>query len=569
MFPCGRFLRFLAAFWLTTAVWLAASSAHAASPELLRYRGQEGQTYAYDVTITGETDDYVEELKGVISFKFDEVTGEQLKVTYHGGLKSSRKSKPREGGGGVGPRGLAPFGPGAFPRPPMSPFATTRFTGTTTTTNELIVTPRGEVKSMKGDSQLPYLLGNLSLMTFEPLSEEPQDSWTVNLGIAITDGGGPSGHPLFGRFGPFSGNRPEERTAGSEVVTYSTERVDGALVVFDKTYRLRSSVGDESYEINGTGKWTFNRHLGVSESLDFQQKLEVREGNTTRVYPVTIRYRRLSADEWNKIEQERVAAAKKLREEVERKAAAQKAAAEAPIEGDERVEVLETLRSDDVARIEAALKTLGDKTERSDEEIARAIEPLLEHAHSSVRENAEKALAKFSPEYKIKYDLNREYNEGRSVKQLGPPVLDDTPLPAGLIVAARRHGQWHAAKVVQLLDDGRVEVQFQKWPWKNTCPRADVRLAPPEVDQPDVDPTLLPGTPRAAAPSPGYRIWSDDTGTFTIEAKYLGDEGESVRLLRKSDGKEVKVPLARLSEADRTFVDEQRRAPKPTNPFEP
>jgi len=560
----------------------AFSPAWCQAPGKLRYQGQQGQTYAYDIKITAETDDYTEQFQGVVSFKFNSVDDELLKVTYHGGLKKTRKSKPKPRSGR--PR-FGPFGPGFgphIPRPPFGPFSSTPFKGTTTTTNELTLTPRGRILNMKGDSQLPYLLGNVALMVFEPLPEAAEPSWTVNLGVSITEEGDQDGPPFFGPrfgpFGPFGQDRRDERTAASEVLTYSTERVDGASVVVNKTYRLTSpATGEnkESFDINGTGKWTFNRELGVSESLDFKQNLVVHEGNSTTTFPVSITYRRLSSQEWDKMEQDRIAAAEKARQERERKESEKKAKAEAPIEGDERKEVLAALGSNNLPKLESTLKMLAGKKERLDEEIARAIEPLLKHSHSSVQKNAKSALSKFSPEFKRINDLNRAYSHHRhTLSDLGPPVMDGTPLPPGLIVAARWHNRWCAAKVVQVLDSGQVEIQFQEWPWKDKRSRADIRLAPPEVEQPDVDPSLLPtaaspGAATAGAAGGAYRTWTDNTGTFAIEAKYVGEEGENVRLVRKTDGKEVKVPLARLSEADRKFVEQARQAPKVSNPFDP
>ena len=575
----------------STALWPIARPASAQSPGKLRYKGQESQTYAYDVKITAETDDYTEEFQGVVSVKFNSVDDEQLKVTYHGGLNKTRKSKPKPR---TGRPGFGPFGPGFgphIPPPPFGPFSSTPFKGTTTTTNDLVLTPRGRILSMTGDSQLPYLLGNVSLLVFEPLPEAAEPSWTVNLGVSITEEGGQEGPPFFGRFGPFGPfgqDQREQRTAGSEVLTYSTERVDGATVVVNKTYRLTSpATGEnkESFDINGAGKWTFNRELGVSESLDFKQKLVVHEGNSTTTFPVSITYRRLSSQEWGKMEQERIAAAEKARAEGERKEAENKAKADAPIDGDERKEVLAALGSNNLPKLETTLKMLAGKTERPDEEIARAIERLLKHPHSSVQTNAKDALAKFSPDFKRIHELNRTYSHHRhTLSEMGPPVMDGTPLAPGLIVAARWHNRWCAAKVVQVLAGGQVEIQFQEWPWKEKRSRADMRLAPPEVEQPDVDPSLLPraasagaasaGAATAGAAAPGaaggaYRTWSDDSGTFTIEAQYAGVEGDNVRLVRKTDGKEIKVPLARLSEADRKFVEQARQAPKVSNPFDP
>jgi hypothetical protein len=50
-----------------------------------------------------------------------------------------------------------------------------------------------------------------------------------------------------------------------------------------------------------------------------------------------------------------------------------------------------------------------------------------------------------------------------------------------------------------------------------------------------------------------FRVWTDRTGQFQIEAKYLGVEGGKVRLQRR-DGRIVSVPLDSLSEADQRFI---------------
>ena len=72
----------------------------------------------------------------------------------------------------------------------------------------------------------------------------------------------------------------------------------------------------------------------------------------------------------------------------------------------------------------------------------------------------------------------------------------------------------------------------------------------------------------AGAASEEFRTWTDDTGSFTLEAKYVGDEGETIRLLRRTDGKIITVPLSRLSEADRKFVERARKARSLDNPFD-
>ena len=49
------------------------------------------------------------------------------------------------------------------------------------------------------------------------------------------------------------------------------------------------------------------------------------------------------------------------------------------------------------------------------------------------------------------------------------------------------------------------------------------------------------------------RTWRDATGSFSVEAKFLGVEGDSVRLEKKS-GDVLKVPIAKLSQADKDYV---------------
>ena len=49
------------------------------------------------------------------------------------------------------------------------------------------------------------------------------------------------------------------------------------------------------------------------------------------------------------------------------------------------------------------------------------------------------------------------------------------------------------------------------------------------------------------------RTWTDSTGKFKIEASFAGKEGDNV-LLTKTDGKTIKLPLAKLSKEDQDHV---------------
>jgi hypothetical protein len=62
------------------------------------------------------------------------------------------------------------------------------------------------------------------------------------------------------------------------------------------------------------------------------------------------------------------------------------------------------------------------------------------------------------------------------------------------------------------------------------------------------------------------RIWTDSTGKHTIEAEFVGLADGNVTL-KKADGKETILPLAKLSEADQEIASKLASAAKP-NPGE-
>src|SRR5262245_59598954 len=49
------------------------------------------------------------------------------------------------------------------------------------------------------------------------------------------------------------------------------------------------------------------------------------------------------------------------------------------------------------------------------------------------------------------------------------------------------------------------------------------------------------------------RTWTDASGKFSINAEFVRVDGDKV-VLRRADGKEIKVPQARLSDADKEFL---------------
>ena len=523
-----------------------------------RYQWKNGQSIAYEVNVNAEQDDFEETLQGTIWYTVVTGQGEPLKVNFTGGLTKTRKNKANRGRPGfpIGPPG---FGPGGF-----GPFGRTSMGGLSHSTNEIVLTPRGAVQSMKGSSQLPYLLGNLSLLIFEPLPETNQRTWTINSGVSITEGGRAGGPPFFGS--PFAPKPEEKSTSGSEVTSFTVERDDANSLVANKTYKLTSPATDansESFEINGTGKWTFNRQLGISESLEFQQKLIVREGNTTVTIPMTIKYHRLSDAE---VQQRQEASQKLLAEQKQKDAA--------PLTPKERSEVLANLQSKNDASMVGSLHLLARKNPTEpDAEIAAALKGLLDHKNGSIKQLATDAMIKYSPpEAKAKIEFARKYAGPASTDATNRPVTAKTKLQVGQILIAHNTGGWYPVEILTLLPDGRVELHFRGWGDANNkiLPRDKLQLAPDELEQPKLKPAsaavAAAGSDDAAPSDTKWHMWSDDSGKFKIEAVFVALTDGKVKLRRK-DGKEVSVPLDRLGKKDRDLAEQQ--AKEPTNPFDP
>jgi hypothetical protein len=68
------------------------------------------------------------------------------------------------------------------------------------------------------------------------------------------------------------------------------------------------------------------------------------------------------------------------------------------------------------------------------------------------------------------------------------------------------------------------------------------------------------------AAKPKLRTWKDSTGKFSFEAVFVRVSGDQV-VLQGADKKELSVPLAKLSEADRQYV-KQLTTPKPIDKSE-
>lgn len=212
-----------------------------------------------------------------------------------------------------------------------------------------------------------------------------------------------------------------------------------------------------------------------------------------------------------------------------------------------------------------ALQTLNTKKpDKPDQQIIEAMRPLLQSSHRSVQIMAKMTLVKWDPDFKRINDLQEKYSRSAVVESTGRKVDATTHLFAGQIVQVHEHGAfWKPAIVAEVQPHGLVLTKNVSIPERTTLyPRAQIQLAPPELPQPE-QPRRLP------ASRTGSRIWTDASGQHKIEAELLRKTDSDVVLLRQ-DGREVTLPIAKLSKTDQTFL---RRVPaeqeQVENPFEP
>lgn len=577
-----HFMRF-GCWLLVVVIWLIGNESRAQS---LRYQWNPKQKFSYDMAVTVEEGDRIVLLKGIIHYTVESADAEQLRITYNGGLPESVKLKPRSRSGGL------PFGPSFGPPRgltaiPPTPFSNPTFAGKTITSNRISLTPTGRVLLLEGESQLPYLLGNVSLLPFEMLPKGAEREWTLDSGVSISEEQ-ESRRPFGafgprGVFGPFA-NKSKSVQAASEITRYSIQSENEKLVTIKKSYQLTSSAaGDgDSFDMNGSGIWTFDTEEHVPHGLDANYKLVVRESNSSTTYPIHVKFSRLTEADLAKMEAE----TKKAREDHERKLAEEKAKAEKPLSDEEKQHVLAALTDKNRVLTEATavLAELATKSPPvPDPEIVKAITRLIKHPDKQVSEAAIKALVKWSPAFKRKHDLNKAYEGPSPVESSDLEVNGLTPLFVGQILQAQEHGHfWNPARIKNLRSDGKVEVEFLAWGKTSrsaVLTRRNLQLAPPEVDQPakpyasstkGEKSTAGKPNPKTAEGFPGgLRTWSDATGRFKVEAEFISAEGGTVSL-RRADGRTVNLPMEKLSPTDqrivRTLIDELAKA---ENPFEP
>lgn len=206
---------------------------------------------------------------------------------------------------------------------------------------------------------------------------------------------------------------------------------------------------------------------------------------------------------------------------------------------------VEELKADKLmARAE---KKGDDEADKLDEMLngkSRSADPAVDRARLS-------NLPGMPDEPDVTERLGADYSEGDYVEILlqGKPHV-------GTVLAVEESTFGKAQAYVRLTDTQPLQKQLKRSLQRRLAKAEEFAFwAPVERLR------KLTGPPAAAQEE---RTWTDTTGKFKIVATFGGLDGASVRL-KKSAGNELKVPLAKLCDADRKYVEQLQ--PTTENPF--
>ena len=522
--------------------------------QLLKYDLTKDQKASYEYDIQVDTSDSVISYTGIVNYSVTAVNEQLVRLAFTGGLTEQTKSTSNR---------ETNFGR-IFPRPPNLPliFTQNNFTGKSQSKNTIAMSRSGQVLTLDGSSQLPFLLGNLSLIPFEQLPTEEKKTWRSDSGVSITDDSNALRYS-FRPFGPFAFQPAERMQLASEVSHYAIARNEEGVVTVEKNYEMKTpDTGDrESYQMTGKGTWSFDVKDHMPLSADMQYTLIVKDGNTTTTFPIKVKFTKLSEERLAAIQAE----AKANQEKSQKMNEERRVQAKAPIVGKELEDLLAQLSSTSNHEQHSGLIKLMHKEDfGADLKLVEAVRKIAKSGNMFAS-SADRVLQKLDPVHRI----NKAY-EGTGFVESSQLIVDSsTDLYVGQIVQIREHGSaWHAAEITGILPEGRVATRYRGWGQRTAnLLRNQIQLASKEVMQPERPESDSPLPSKPFSPS-APRAWSDGSGSFKVEATYMGADGDKV-ILKKTDGKEVSVPLSRLSVADQRFVAQvQEESKKLGNPFD-
>jgi hypothetical protein len=247
--------------------------------EALRYGWKQGQKYLYSVRIEAKLESGAVVLTSLNNYGCVKADGKEFWLRQRNNLIAHKEDADGKSTPKILQSGLT---------------AAAR-------TNEIRIDPFGQVLKSSGESQLPFVLGNISMLAIVPLSPEGKDSWEVKSDCVIRESAPAKPvNPKIKKKTP----PPQATTVdypAQEISTFTLGKKNGDIVVINKKYILKTRQeenGKAHLEFQGEGSINFDAKLGVPRSMEFKGVLK--GSSRSSEVPITVSYKLLEGEELEK-----------------------------------------------------------------------------------------------------------------------------------------------------------------------------------------------------------------------------------------------------------------------------
>ncbi len=350
----------------------------------LRYKWKTGQELVYRVKVVGTQGDYSENISGTVTYKVNSATDDEAELEV---IKAVTNGQPSDRVGVVVYQSYGPHfrhGPphGAYGPSGASVGVIRFFTiPDTNRTATLTINSQGRTIHVDKAAPLPYMLGDLSEMMFEPFSTPNGGVWSNETTSTVESS---SPFRRYVRAGSQTGVPANEKTV------YTIQGQSGNRITIAKHYELTTTAqlnGKPQFQASGDGKLTFDTDRGAFCGMTYDVLVTARQPTKTEEVPFHVTYQLTTEEE--------LAAEKKKAEE--RRIAGEKALAEMrrPMTDAEIDAALADLTSGDPMKVRKSMRLFTSKTpQKPSVKAAKALEAvMLDQANDGgTRADAAKAL---------------------------------------------------------------------------------------------------------------------------------------------------------------------------------
>jgi hypothetical protein len=361
----------------------------------LRYAWQPNQDYQYEVSVDAELPDRKLTYKGFSTYRVHSAENGQFVLVHKGSLQQHEVMKPQARA--AMPRGSSR---GLAHRPPHhlpgSHYAMPRFAD-----HEVTIDQHGKILKLSGTTAMPLLLGDLALLVIEPLPEKRERQWQVNYGLTVVEKKKTPANQFPRRLSrPGAEEAPATQRPGGESMTYRVKGTAGGMVTILKQSHLKTadeSDGAASREQEGVGELVFDQKRGVMAKAEIKFVNIFNQDNIAVKVPVVMQYRLLDEEELARSAEEGKERLAKLAEE---RAQADEKSAQ-PFSDDEAREIVAALKNAKSRRDAVQMLTKKKQPDEHQEQIARALNPLLADRDDGIKQAAAEALKIWGTELNV------------------------------------------------------------------------------------------------------------------------------------------------------------------------